>query len=428
MRSFDTKKYRDYLAILAEELVPALGCTEPACLALAGAKLREVLGAIPDQINIKMSGNLIKNTKSVTIPQSNGMQGIAAAVLLGVVGGDAKRGLEVLSVATEEDILRTEQLLADDSLCNIELLHTPAKLHLVVEGVAEEDHALVEILHLHTNIVRVVKNGQVLLDTGESAEDCDAPLTGRACLNVRDILAFADCVRLEEIEPILRPQIECNTAIAKQGLAGDYGANVGRSLLRHFGSDVSNLARATAAAGSDARMSGCQMPVVINSGSGNQGITSSVPVIVYAHHYGISDEGLLRALCVSNLITIHQKTNVGRLSAYCGAVSAACGSGAAITYMLGGDYEQVSCTITNTLANVSGIICDGAKPSCAAKIASSVEAAIMAHTLALESRTFKDGEGIVKSNVEETIDGVRHIASQGMRETDITVLDIVIRN
>ena len=424
---FDAEKYTNYLAILSEELIPALGCTEPACLALAGAKLRAVLGAIPEHIDLRMSGNLIKNTKSVTIPQSNGMYGIAAAVLLGVVGGDAGRGLEVLSSATEADILQAKQLLADDSLCHVELLPTPAKLHLIIEGVAQGHRALVEIMHVHTNIVRIEKDGQVLLDTGESAEDCNESLTNRACLNVRDILAFADCVRLEDIEPILRPQVECNTAIAKQGLTGDYGANVGRSLLRHFGPDVNNVARAMAAAGSDARMSGCQMPVIINSGSGNQGITTSVPVIVYARHYNLSDEKLLRALCVSNLIAIHQKTNVGRLSAYCGAVSAACGSGAAITYMLGGDYEQVSHTITNTLANVSGIICDGAKPSCAAKIASSVEAAIMAHTLASESLTFKDGDGIVKSNVEATIDGVRHIASKGMRETDITVLNIVIQ-
>ena len=423
---FDAEKYRNYLAILSEELIPAMGCTEPACLALAGAKLREVLGVIPEHISLQMSGNLIKNTKSVTIPQSNGMHGITAAVLLGVVGGDAGRGLEVLSSATEEDILQARQLLVDDSLCHVSILQTPAKLHLIIEGVAQGHHALVEILHVHTNIVRIEKDGQVLFDTGESAEDCNESLTDRACLNVRDILAFSNCVRLEAVEPILRPQIECNTAIAEKGLTGDYGACVGKSLLRHFGPDVSNVARATAAAGSDARMSGCQMPVIINSGSGNQGITTSVPVIVYARYHNLSDERLLRALCVSNLIAIHQKTNVGRLSAYCGAVSAACGSGAAITYMLGGDYEQVSSTITNTLANVSGIICDGAKPSCAAKIASSVEAAIIGHTLACESVTFKDGDGIVKSNVEETIDGVRTIASKGMRETDVTVLNVVI--
>ena len=423
----DAAKYENYIAILTEELVPAVGCTEPACLALAGAQLRSVLGVVPDRIAIKMSGNLIKNTKSVTIPYSNGLKGIEAAVWLGILGGDATRGLAVLSSVTAENIKRARELMADVSRSSVELLDSPAKLHLIVEGTSSQGHAVVEILHTHTNFVRIERDGERLLDKGVSPDEGES-LTDRSLLNVRDILAFADCVRVDDIASVLRDQIECNTAIAEQGLTGDYGASVGKNLMANFGTAVNNVAKATAAAASDARMDGCQMPVVINSGSGNQGITASIPVIVYARHYDLSEEKLLRALCVSNLIAIHQKTGIGRLSAYCGAVSAACGSGAAIAYMLGADYDQISNTITNTLANVSGILCDGAKPSCAAKIASSVDAAVMAFTMALESLAFLDGDGIVKSNVEETIDVIRSIASEGMKKTDITVINHMIQS
>ena len=422
----DKVKYENYIAILEEELVPAVGCTEPACLALAGAKLREVLGEVPERIKVGMSGNLIKNTKSVTIPYSDGLKGIATALWLGIFGGDVDRGLAVLSSVTESDIESTKARIADPSYCRLELLDkSPAKLHLIVEGTAKQSHALVEILHTHTGFVRIEKDGRVLLDKGVSAE-CGETLIDRSLLNIRDILDFADAVKLEDIESILRPQVEHNSAIAEAGLTEDYGASVGKVLMENFGNAVGNIARATAAAASDARMDGCQLPVVINSGSGNQGIAASIPVIVYARYYELSEEKLFRALCVSNLVAIHQKTGIGRLSAYCGAVSAACGSGAAITYMLGGDYEEVSDTITNTLANVSGILCDGAKPSCAAKIASSVDAAIMALTMSFTALKFLDGDGIVKSNVEETINVIGHIASEGMKTTDVTVLKYMI--
>lgn len=423
----DRVKYDNYLAILKEELVPAVGCTEPACLALAGAKLREVLGEIPEKIQVRMSGNLIKNTKSVTIPHSNGLKGIETAVWLGVYGGETDRGLAVLSSVTDQDIKEAEARTKDPSLCLVELLEdSPAKLHLIVEGVAGDHSALVEILHTHTNFVRIERDGETLLNRGVSMEQSE-DMTDRSFLNVQDILNFADSVLLEDVEPILRPQVELNTAIAEAGLQGDYGANVGKVLMESFGNSVGNMARATAAAASDARMDGSQLPVVINSGSGNQGITASLPVIVYARYYELSEEKLFRALCVSNLVAIHQKTGIGRLSAYCGAVSAACGSGAAITYMLGGDYEEVCDTITNTLANVSGILCDGAKPSCAAKIASSVDAAIMGLTMSFSAFKFNDGDGIVKSNVEETIEVVGNIASEGMKETDVTVLKYMIK-
>lgn len=420
-------KYENYIAILQEELVPAVGCTEPACLALAGAKLREVLGAVPDKIAVGMSGNLIKNTKSVTIPHSKGMKGIEAALWLGIHGGDAGRGLAVLSSVTDADLDKVKESLADPARCQVELLaDTPAKLHLILEGTAGQKSASVEILHAHTNFVRITRDGRTLLDTGASPAD-EEKLIDRSLLNVRDILAFADSVRLEDVEPILRPQIEHNLAIAERGLQGDYGANVGRVLLESFGDSVSNRAKATAASASDARMDGCQLPVVINSGSGNQGIAASIPVIVYARHYELPDEELLRALCVSNLTAIHQKTRIGRLSAYCGAVSAACGAGAAITYLLGGDYEDVSDTITNTLANVSGILCDGAKASCAAKIASSVDAAIMGLTMAFRRLKFLDGDGIVQSNVEETMAVIGNIASEGMKKTDVTIIRNMIK-
>ncbi len=423
----DKVKYDNYIAILKEELVPAVGCTEPASLALAGAKLREVLEEVPEKIRVRLSGNLIKNTKSVTIPHSNGLKGIETAVWLGVYGGDAERGLAVLSSVTDKAIEEAQERAEDPSRCIVELLEeTPAKLHLIVEGAAGQSSAFVEILHSHTNFVRIEKDGVPLLNKGVSVNDSEE-VTDRSLLNVSDILNFANSVRLEDVEPMLRPQVEHNTAIAEAGLEGDYGANVGKVLVESFGNGVGNLARATAAAASDARMDGSQLPVVINSGSGNQGIAASIPVIVYARYYELSEEKLFRALCVSNLIAIHQKTGIGRLSAYCGAVSAACGSGAAITYMLGGEYEEVCDTITNTLANVSGILCDGAKPSCAAKIASSVDAAIIGLTMSFSALKFLDGDGIVKSNVEETIEVVGNIASEGMKATDVTVLNYMIK-
>ena len=422
----DAEKYANYVAILREELVSAVGCTEPACLALAGAKLRQVLGAVPEKVVVKLSGNLIKNAKSVTIPHSKGLKGIVAALWLGITGGDANLGLAVLSSVTDGDIRRAKELMGDPTLCTVELLDSEAKLHLIVEGTSNQSHAMVEILDTHSNFSRIVKDDKLLLDKEIGVGGGEVP-TDRSLLNVRDILAFADSVSVKDVEPILRPQIDQNIAMAEQGLSRDYGASVGRMLMANFGNAVGNRARATAAAASDARMGGCQMPVVINSGSGNQGIAASIPVIVYATHYDLPEETLFRALCVSNLIAIHQKTSIGLLSAYCGAVSAACGSGAGITYMLGGDYEQVSGTIINSLANVAGILCDGAKPSCAAKIASAVDAAIMALTMSFGAFRFADGDGIVKANVEKTINVVGNIASEGMRKTDITVINQMIR-
>lgn len=421
------RSYDSYVNILKEELILALGCTEPACLALAGAKAREVLGDIPDYVVIKLNGALFKNANSVNIPNSGGLKGIPAAVILGIVAGDSTAGLEVLAKIDKLAIEKVRQLLSNPEYYSVSLLEPSAMLHVILEATLGSQHVFVEIQGQHTNIVRVVLNDKVLLDRKATSESTLTQSEERSCLNIRDILKFANQASLDDVESILTRQIEYNFCIANEGLKGDYGAGIGKKLISGFGSNVQNRARAIAAAGSDARMGGCALPVVINSGSGNQGITVSLPIVVYAEHYQIPHEKMLRALLVANLIAIHIKTNIGRLSAYCGVVSAACGSGAGITYMFDGSYEQVVKTINNTLGNVSGIICDGAKASCAAKIASAVDAAILGHTLAMEDVSFQAGDGIIKSDVEQTIAGVGLIAKNGMKTTDEVILKVVLK-
>lgn len=419
--------YDQYVNILKEELIPALGCTEPIAIAYAAAKARAVLGMMPEQIVVKCSGNIIKNVKGVIVPTTGNLRGIEAAAILGAVGGDPSKKLEVLTSVTPEHIKRTKDLIAR-GICRSELLITPAKLHVIVTVRQGDDHALVEIMHGHASIVRIEKNGQILLNDPQNKTELEKNQIDRGCLNVESIVAFAEDVDTADVEDVLNMQIKYNTAIADEGLSRQYGANVGKTLLFSYGSDVKVRAKAKAAAGSDARMSGCEMPVVINSGSGNQGMTVSLPVIEYARELGVSHDRLLRALCISNLIAIHQKAKIGKLSAYCGAVSAATGAGAAITYLYGGGVEEISQTITNTLANVAGIVCDGAKPSCAAKIASSVDAATMAFCMTMQSRAFRPGEGIVKEGIEATIDSVSRMARDGMRETDEEILRIMVES
>ena len=420
-----------FIAILQEELVPALGCTEPIAIAYAGAHARALLGKIPDRVCIKSSGNIIKNVKSVTVPNSGNMKGIPAAAAIGIIGGNPDKGLEVLADITEADIIRTKEFLEQVS-CKVSLLDTVASLHFIVEVFAGADSASVEIIHQHTNIVRTTKNGKEVMSVPFDPASANAALTDRSGLSVKKILAFADTIDLNRVRPILERQIEYNTRIAQEGLEHRYGINAGANLLKAAEAEravtVKIRAQAAAAAGSDARMSGCTLPVVTNSGSGNQGLTASLPVIVFAEEKKLPHDRLLRGLLVSNLIAIHQKTRIGRLSAYCGAVSAACGSGAAVTYLSGGSYEQVCETITNTLAVVSGIVCDGAKPSCASKIASSVDAALNAHYLAMQNRVFQAGEGIVKGDIEKTIAGVGSVAADGMRETDKVILRIMVED
>ncbi len=417
--------YQDYLRILEEELVPALGCTEPIAVAYAAAKARETLGCFPQKMTAACSGNIIKNVKGVIVPTTGDLRGTRAAAILGAVGGDAARKLEVLTTVKPEHVERVRALL-EEGLCEEKLLETPAKLHIIISMEGGGHSAMVEIIHSHTGIVRIEKDGQVLLDIPHDEEETDTARTDRTCLSIADILTFADQVDIKDVSDILDRQIEYNTQISKAGLEGDYGAAVGATLLSAYGNDIKVRARAAAAAGSDARMSGCEMPVVINSGSGNQGMTASLPVIEYAEELGATREKLYRALCVSNLVAIHQKTGIGKLSAYCGAVSAAAGAGAGITYLYGGSEEDVSKVIVNTLGNVSGIVCDGAKPSCAAKIASCVDAAILAMNMAMKDRFFRPGEGIVKSDVEATIASVGELARDGMRQTDTEILKIMV--
>ena len=459
----EEKIYRSYIEILKEELVPALGCTEPIAIAYAAAKAAEVLkesngeevqiaehkteekagtaernGAksasqtaldnCNGHLDVYCSGNIIKNVKSVTVPNSGGMRGIEAAALLGLVGGDASRKLEVLESITEEQREETRRLL-EKKFCTCYLQEGVANLYIRAELTLEDHSACVTIEDKHTNIIKIEKDGVVLFEKACKAEsDAGAKEQSdkRALLNVADILQFADEVRIEDIKDVIGRQIEMNTAISEEGLRNPYGAEVGRTLLHAYGDDIKIRAKAKAAAGSDARMNGCSMPVVINSGSGNQGMTCSLPVIEYAKELKVSKEKLYRALVVSNLVAIHQKSYIGSLSAYCGAVSAACGAGAAIAWLNGGDYEAVARTITNALANTSGMVCDGAKSSCAAKIASAVDAAIMAYTLESANHCFQPGEGLVKDNVEDTIRNMGYVGRVGMKDTDVTILNLMI--
>lgn len=419
----DKALYENYVKILAHELVPALGCTEPIAIAYAAARAREVLGEFPDAVEMCLSGNIIKNVKGVTVPNSGGLKGIDVAAVLGIVGGQADRELEVLEDITQEDIRRTQELISK-GYCSCTLMQGVENLYIVARVTKGEHSAEVTIINRHTLIAKIVKDGEVLM---QIAADKESPeYVDKSLLNVKDILTFADEVSMEAIEEVIGRQIQMNMAISEEGLKHPYGAQVGRTLLRAYGSDVKIRAKARAAAGSDARMGGCSLPVVINSGSGNQGMTVSLPVIEFAKEYQVPKERLYRSLAVSNLISIHQKKYIGSLSAYCGAVSAACGSGAGICYMLGGSYEEICRTITDTIANIGGIVCDGAKASCAAKIASSVDAAILAYYMSENKCVFHPGEGIVKSDVEQTIKSIGYLGRVGMRETDHEILNIMI--
>lgn len=409
--------------ILKAELVPALGCTEPIAIALASAKARDVLGEMPEELIVECSSNIIKNAKSVVVPMTNNLKGIEAAAIVGMLGGSADKMLEVLTTVSEEHITETKKRL-EAGFCKTRLLESDEKLHLIVHMKKGDNTSLVELVNTHTGITRIEKNGSVLFK--EEIESSDGPTADYSVLNIKSILDFANNVDIEAVRPILERQIEYNTRIAKEGLRNNYGVNVGATLINVYGDDVKIRAKAMPAAGSDARMNGCELPVIINSGSGNQGMTVSLPVIEFARMLDVSEEKLLRALCISNLIAIHQKAKIGRLSAYCGAVSAAAGAGAGITYLYGGQEEQINQTIVNTLANVSGIVCDGAKSSCAAKIATAVDAAIVATMISLNGKSFMSGDGIVKDTIQKTIDGVVKLAKEGMKETDDVIVQIML--
>lgn len=419
----DRQLKESFLGILKKELVPALGCTEPIALAYAAAKARDVLGEFPERVEICCSGNIIKNVKGVTVPNSDGLCGVDVAAVLGVVGGNADRELEVLEEITPEHIKKTKELIAQGYF-NCKLQENVENLYIVATVYAGSHSAHVKVINRHTLITEIVRDGEVLYRAEIVDDKRDAVDWSR--WSVKSILEYARQVDIDEVRDILDRQIDMNSTIAEVGLANKYGAQIGRTLMEVYGDDVKTRARAKAAAGSDARMGGCSLPVVINSGSGNQGMTVSLPVIEYAKELKVTQETLYQALLISNLVSIYQKHYIGSLSAFCGAVTAACGSGAAITYMSGGDYEQICRTIINVIANVGGIVCDGAKASCAAKIASSVDAAILAHHLSMKGLVFRAGEGIIQDNIEDTIKSVGHIGRVGMKLTDVEILNIMI--
>lgn len=419
-------KYQAYIQILKEELIPAMGCTEPIALAYAAAKAREVLGCIPERVHIGASGSIIKNVKSVIVPNTNHLKGIPAAATAGIIAGDASKELEVISDVTEAQTKEMAKYLEETEI-TVEHIDNGCIFDIIVEVFAGKDSAKVRIANYHTNIVRIEKNGKILHYVpveGASEEG----LTDRTLLDVKSIWDFINMADIDDIREVLSRQIEYNSAIADEGLAGNYGANIGTVLLNTYGSDVRTRAKARAAAGSDARMNGCELPVVINSGSGNQGMTCSLPVLEYAKELHVSEDKTYRALALSNLIAIHQKTGIGRLSAYCGAVSAGAAAGAGIAYLCGGGYEEVIHTVVNALAIVSGMVCDGAKASCAAKIAASVDAGILGYNMYLQGQQFYAGDGIITKGIEGTIDNVGRLGKDGMKETNEEIIRIMIND
>lgn len=416
--------YRAYVNILREELVPAMGCTEPIAVAYAAALARQTLGLPPEKVDIRVSANIIKNVKSVVVPHTGGLRGIAAAAAAGIAAGNAERELEVLSGVRPEQLASIQACLESTPISI-----SPARSRLVLDiqiSVEAGGHtALARIAGGHTNVVRLERDGQALLER-ECSRAGAAEQTDRGLLTVEGIVEFSDTVEIQDIKEILDRQICLNLAIAQEGLRGAWGAGIGRILLDAYGNGAHNRAKAYAAAGSDARMGGCELPVVINSGSGNQGMTASLPVIVYAEELGAGTDALYRALAVSNLVTIHLKTGIGRLSAYCGATSAGCGAGAGIAYLHGGRANEIAHTIVNAVAINSGMICDGAKASCAAKIASAVEAGLLGWQMQMHDAQFYGGDGIVVKGVENTIKNVGRLARDGMAETDREIISIMV--
>ncbi len=415
------EKYQQYVKILKEELVPAMGCTEPIAIAYAAAKARELLAETPLSARVEVSGNIVKNAKSVTVPHTGGMRGISSAFIAGLVAGEAAKELEVISCVTPAQI---EEMHRVKESFPVEVV-TPENARIfdiAITLYGEKHQSYVRIADTHTNIVSLRLDGEILYENLPTDED----KADRTMLSVEDIILFADQVDIADVKEVLQRQISYNMAIAEEGLKKDYGANIGKVLLRSYQPDIKITAKAYAAAASDARMNGCELPVIINSGSGNQGITASVPVIVYARGLHVGEEHLLRALCVSNLITVHLKQGIGALSAYCGVVSAGAGAGCGIAYLLGGGRDEINHTLVNALAIDSGIICDGAKASCAAKIVTAVESGLLGLNMYYNGNQFYAGDGIVKAGVENTIRSVSRLAYEGMRETDKAIIRIML--
>lgn len=417
----EQERYDNYVHILKHELVPALGCTEPIAIAYAGAVARRVLGKMPERVKVACSGNIIKNVKAVYVPNSGGKKGVEVAAMLGIIGGDADKELAVLESVRDEHRAAVDTFLQSGN-CAVSLIAGDDNLHIVMELFAGEESSLVEIKGTHQHIIRIEHNGEETFTQSEFARKS----VDKSMLNLRDIVTFADEVRIEDIQEVIDRQIAFNCAISAEGLSNPYGAQIGRLLMGRDSGDVHVRAKAAAAAGSDARMNGCTMPVVINSGSGNQGITVSVPVVEYAKQLNCSQDKLRRALVLSNLAALLQKRNIGSLSAFCGAVCAAAGAGCGIAYLEDQPFDVIAMTISNTLAIVGGIVCDGAKASCAGKIAEALDAAILGYSMAKEGIAFQPGEGLVKSDVEDTILSVGRMGRIGMASTDIEILNIML--
>ena len=425
MSGLSQEEKERYAAILQEELIPAMGCTEPIAIAYAASVAGKVLGEEARRMELSCSGNIIKNVKAVAVPNAGGQKGIAVAGILGLVGGNPEKQLEVIADVTDSAREKTRELEAA-GFCKVLFAEHAPNLYIAAKVFGDNHTAEVIIEKKHTNISHIFRDEKELAqDEAARAVESTTYKTPRDHMNLKGILAYAEEADLSEVREALLRQVKCNLAISQEGLDKNWGANIGSSILETFGSDVKCRACARAAAGSDARMSGCPMPVVINSGSGNQGITVSMPVVEYARELQVSEDRMLRALIVSNLVSIYIKKYIGALSAFCGAVSASCGAGAGISFLCGGDYAHISRTITNTLGNVGGIVCDGAKPSCAAKIASSLHAAILAHHMSMSDRSFRAGEGIVEDDVEETIKNMGYIGRVGMRDTDKEILRVM---
>ena len=421
----DRKIYSEYVNILSEELVPALGCTEPIAIAYCSSLASSLLPSPVEKLSVSVSSNIIKNVKSVVVPNTKGQKGIATAAAAGIIAGHSERELEVLSSLTEEDIPKIGEFLSTHEV-KVSTSPRPYIFSIIVEVSSAGHSALSEIAGDHTNVIRLVRDGVVLKDVPYE----EKKLRGREnrnLLTIHDIVEFARSVKTDDVREILERQIEYNMAIAEEGLENDWGANIGRILLSAYGNGVNNRAKAYAAAGSDARMNGSDRPVIINSGSGNQGITVSIPVIIYAEDMNASHDLLLRSLCVSNLVAIHIKSSIGALSAYCGATSAACGAAAGISFLYGGGENEIAHAVVNSLAIESGMICDGAKASCAAKIASAVEAGLLGFEMTRKGSEFHSGDGIVTKGVENTINNIVELATVGMKETDRTIIGIMTK-
>lgn len=416
-------RYQAYVKILEEELKPAMGCTEPIAIAYCAAVAREVLGGLPEKVKVGASGSMIKNVKSVIVPNTDHLKGIPAAAA-GIVAGDPKKELEVIASVTKEQITAMKEFLQTTPV-EVEHIDNGITFDIIVTLTRGADTSMVRIANYHTNVVHIEKNGEVIRDTPVNGEE-EEGLTDRSLLDMEHIWDFIHTVDVNDIREVLERQKTYNMAIAREGMRGQYGSNIGALLLDMNGNDVRTRARAMAAAGSDARMNGCELPVIINSGSGNQGITASVPVIVYATELGVDEDTMYRAMALSDLTTIHQKTPIGRLSAYCGAVSAGAGSGAGIAYLSGASYDEVVHTVINAVAIISGMVCDGAKASCAAKIAEAVDAGIIGYYMAKRGQNFDDGDGIVTAGIEATIRNVGRLAKEGMKETNDEIISIMI--